>query len=799
MVHRAMPFLKAVPPFRPQPFVQDKFLSIKSRTPEQWEEMRRDILSRSDALALKIRQQRESGTVPILTVPLAEEAQNINRKVQRLTAMQGFVLSDEMVYKAFHDAVQFGAYDIAVQWLQDSILAQRRGPPYPIFVLEDLTQMLQQWALPLLPNSTESTGYRTLATGREQHVRVALALRSPVMAMDSDKFPSSHRAILCSTERATQYHLERTVMPLWSAADRMGLFFSELLASTDSGGDGDPLSCLPDAAVQGAAVRGLLGAFSVQHSFLNDAPRADDATTVCTHPTLQPMQAITSFYRAMAQCAAEAQEPHLLLALHTAFCAGFLMATTTDSGIVVSLNETAWLGYCVESDVLLKEGRQILEEFAMDFISLVYYGLHEYAANDQLWHLHDLLLTQRFVHTAIGQDADNEDECVVRAAGPTWVAASLARTGSFLLPTVASIRIIKEFLHFSQAMEGRDYAPGLRRQAAAAALYVAVATSSADWLEGLKYVVSAGVMNVEGLDMLMKRMRATGFLSACDGSAPVTSGVDAVSALADIFPEGPSTPIQSLSTDMLDAWVSLLVVRVLLLERDALVAVHARTAGGCAQQPESPEVEDGEQQENHEQNAEQEEVPVPRASTYDIVTAFRDDNTRAVRHTAYMTCLGRILQAAEGTKRTCTACSPSAALRMPGVAALAVLLSQLPRSAESDTYWAALSGNACQRLSQHHVEGSLPGSSLGVLMVLLARAEQWDALQQLVQSMSSNDTGAAGKTDGETDAPAFAETSLWSSLCIDPVLFGEVFSRARDAGRASLCAQLRKVREHLFF
>ncbi|KPA81448.1 hypothetical protein ABB37_03814 [Leptomonas pyrrhocoris] len=180
------------PAFHPAPFQHDKFLSIKTRSLETYTKLRSDVLQRSAELRTQLqrnqeRAKRRSGAAadetatttslhieaahtssslsaasvevpPLpLTPPQAEELLLLSKKVESLTEFQGLVLSDELAWRMFHLCVECGAPRQAIDnWLRKHLLAEHRGPPYPLFLLKDLATVLRTSVLSRLPESGAS-------------------------------------------------------------------------------------------------------------------------------------------------------------------------------------------------------------------------------------------------------------------------------------------------------------------------------------------------------------------------------------------------------------------------------------------------------------------------------------------------------------------------------------------------------------------------------------------------------------------------------------------------------------------
>lgn len=160
-----------VPKFHPKPYPVDKFLSIKSRTLENFVQHRKELLDRHVKL-LKARKEqlrrfyaswRETtvrgksdvesrmvseegnGSVPLppppppLSLPLAQEVEVLERKVVNLEEYHGFTPSDELIYRHFDLLIKLGAYLPALQWFVERIVERKRlGPPFPANILNGL-------------------------------------------------------------------------------------------------------------------------------------------------------------------------------------------------------------------------------------------------------------------------------------------------------------------------------------------------------------------------------------------------------------------------------------------------------------------------------------------------------------------------------------------------------------------------------------------------------------------------------------------------------------------------------------
>ncbi|KAG5490567.1 hypothetical protein JKF63_00687 [Porcisia hertigi] len=270
--HGVAPLLQ-FPQFHPISFPQDKFLSIKSRSLETYTKVRGDVLQRCANLCAQLQRQQEhaqqrrsdvttleetmenktsssptvgtSSQIPShpLTPHQAEELLLLTKKVEDLVQYQGFLLTDELVWRMLHLCIQCGAPQLAVGgWLQKHVLEEKRGPPFPLFILEDLTAALRFWVLPRLPESganlTCSSVVIAASSGNTQESR-SVAFEDGLAA--AQRFLWFHHlhpglsssiattAEVPSAAQAYTSHLfKEHVWPVWQALEAMNLTFADL-------------------------------------------------------------------------------------------------------------------------------------------------------------------------------------------------------------------------------------------------------------------------------------------------------------------------------------------------------------------------------------------------------------------------------------------------------------------------------------------------------------------------------------------------------------------------------------------
>ncbi|KPI84153.1 hypothetical protein ABL78_6799 [Leptomonas seymouri] len=278
------------PAFHPIPFRHDKFLSIKARSLEMYTKLRGDVLQRCAELRTQLQRNQEraersggeragqsattiavdrepavlsspafAGSVASSSLPLtphqAEELLLLSKKVESLTDYQGMVLPDELVWRMFHLCIQCGAPQQAIDnWLRKHILAEQRGPPYPLFIVEDLATLLRAFVLPRLPESGASlscsssrllsgeAGERGGLVGLESGL-VAAQRYLQVLSMQDDTDAAvvdgdhSQSGELYATHLAHNY-----VWPVWRSLEAMKLTLDALKDKEDVDGDGEDMA-----------------------------------------------------------------------------------------------------------------------------------------------------------------------------------------------------------------------------------------------------------------------------------------------------------------------------------------------------------------------------------------------------------------------------------------------------------------------------------------------------------------------------------------------------------------------------
>lgn len=171
--HAKPPSFQFPSTFQSKPYVFPKFLSIQSRGLPQLTKAQDDIKSRQEKLLRareeQLRSLQPSGpsssvaTLPPLTLHLARDLDVLEKKIVQLEGTQGFTLPDAIVYDHFTLLVRLGAYAPALQWLEEKIVMERRGPPFPLCVRQHLQEIMHYGIRPALPDSSASIRFPAAA------------------------------------------------------------------------------------------------------------------------------------------------------------------------------------------------------------------------------------------------------------------------------------------------------------------------------------------------------------------------------------------------------------------------------------------------------------------------------------------------------------------------------------------------------------------------------------------------------------------------------------------------------------
>ncbi|KEG07746.1 hypothetical protein DQ04_08921030 [Trypanosoma grayi] len=382
---------KPVPSFKPVPFKQDKFLSIKSRTAETYFNARQQILRRSATVmeqVKKLQHQKKTESnhsgescsfenggsssgiddgeyrervlmMTPLTSHMADEVDTWNRNLKNLGALQGFVLTDEVVYGAVSRNIRLGAFPYVLDWLRR--VAQERRLPVPTGMLRDLRVFID-FVQSALPSSSTSLLVVPETLLGASDVGATAAIGASAEDADVAALPR-----LVNASPYVRYLLMEMYIPVWECLLELGLLPS--VARDGSEAWGLLMEQRHDDVVAGLLNRMCCSGIAAppSSSSSNSASKENDVEA----PTV--LQAFTELLLALAQCAAEAKEFHLLIELQSVFCTVFVERGTDG----VSAASTGWRlrrsPWCVSV-----ADEEMLCRFANDFLATVYYGRHAY-------------------------------------------------------------------------------------------------------------------------------------------------------------------------------------------------------------------------------------------------------------------------------------------------------------------------------------------------------------------------------------------------------------------------------------
>ncbi|ESL10853.1 hypothetical protein TRSC58_01407 [Trypanosoma rangeli SC58] len=380
---------RPVPSFKPVPFKQEKFLSMKSRTAETYFNTRKQILKRSADVQVQVGklqqgQNREGDNACCerillgtpLTPHMADEIDVWNRSLKNLEAMQGFVLTDELIYGAIAKNIRLGAFPYALDWLGKC--ARERRIPVPTAVLHDI-RLFIDFLQSVLPSSNASLtkaheallGGAPVMAGATTPTIAEETGSAPFRPSEEENVDETGPTQLVNSSPYVRYILKELYMPLWECLSELGLLPSER-GETD-------WDHLIRTTQRNEMVLGLLGRlcscpcgdagtfpFSSASSSLPSAPpKAKTDSGIKVVPTA--LQAYTELLLALLQCAAEAKELHLIIELQFVFCMLFVEATPQgESTQGWRLKKTLWCSTETEEEILCR--------FANEFLAAAYYG-----------------------------------------------------------------------------------------------------------------------------------------------------------------------------------------------------------------------------------------------------------------------------------------------------------------------------------------------------------------------------------------------------------------------------------------
>ncbi|EKF29079.1 hypothetical protein MOQ_007154 [Trypanosoma cruzi marinkellei] len=410
---------RPVPSFKPVPFKQEKFLSMKSRTAETYFNTRKHILKRAADVQLQVRkrQQGQSGEEGDacsdrilrgnpLTPHMADEIDAWNRSLKGLEALQGFVLTDELIYGAISKNIRLGAFPYALDWLKKC--ARERRIPVPTAMLHDV-RLFIDFVQSVLPSSNLSLtrAHEALLAGTfvmagssgfaTNETRAA----APIGSSDAESGEETHAVQLMNSTPYVRYLFKELYIPLWECLVELGLLPLERIHKAETDGEHSLREACHDDMVLDLVSRLCCSPCSDATSFssCSPSPLSSSSSSHVTsldgrdNATAAVLKDYTGLLLALVQCAAEAKEVNLLIELQLMFCMLFVEPSIPgESTSGWKLKTTLWC-HC-QSD------EELLCRFANEFIAALYYGRLAYQGEMSL---------HRHICDSFGIGHDNED------------------------------------------------------------------------------------------------------------------------------------------------------------------------------------------------------------------------------------------------------------------------------------------------------------------------------------------------------------------------------------------------------
>ncbi|RNF08637.1 hypothetical protein TraAM80_02663 [Trypanosoma rangeli] len=380
---------RPVPSFKPVPFKQEKFLSMKSRTAETYFNTRKQILKRSADAQVQVRklqqgQNREGNNACCerillgtpLTPHMADEIDVWNRSLRNLEAMQGFVLTDELIYNAIAKNIRLGAFPYALDWLGKC--ARERRTPVPTAVLHDV-RIFIDFLQSVLPSSNASLtkaheallGGAPVMAGATIPTIAEETASAPFRPSEEENVDETGPTQLVNSSPYVRYILKELYMPLWESLSELGLLplergeadWEHLIRTTQR--NKMVLGLLGRLCCCSCGDAGAFSLYSASSSLSSAPPNTKTDSNIKVVPTA--LQAYTELLLALLQCAAEAKELHLIIELQLIFCMLFVEATPQgESTQGWRLKKTLWCSTEAEEEILCR--------FANEFLAAAYYG-----------------------------------------------------------------------------------------------------------------------------------------------------------------------------------------------------------------------------------------------------------------------------------------------------------------------------------------------------------------------------------------------------------------------------------------
>ncbi|KAF8281755.1 hypothetical protein TcYC6_0007670 [Trypanosoma cruzi] len=400
---------------------------MKSRTAETYFNTRKHILKRAADVQLQVRKRQQGQSEKEgdaccdrilrgnpLTPHMADEIDAWNRSLKGLEALQGFVLTDELIYGAISKNIRLGAFPYALDWLRKC--ARERRIPFPTAVLHDVRLFIDfvQSVLPssnlsltraheaLLGGTFVTTGPTALAT---TEAKTAVSIGSS----DAESGEETHAVQLVNSSPYVRYLFKELYIPLWECLVELGLLPLERSHEAETGWEQSLREARHDEMVLDLFGRLCCCPCSDGASFLSSTPSHLSSSSSSRDTTLDGrdkstaavLEEYTGLLLALVQCAAEAKEVKLLIELQLMFCMLFVAPSTPgESKSGWKLKKTFWCHSQSDEELLCR--------FSNEFISALYYGRLAYQSEMSL-HRHICSLFNVAHDNEDGDDADSSN------------------------------------------------------------------------------------------------------------------------------------------------------------------------------------------------------------------------------------------------------------------------------------------------------------------------------------------------------------------------------------------------------
>ncbi|ESS68974.1 hypothetical protein TCDM_02238 [Trypanosoma cruzi Dm28c] len=741
---------------------------MKSRTAETYFNTRKQILKRAADVQLQVRkrQQEQSGKEGDaccdrilrgnpLTPHMADEIDAWNRSLKGLEALQGFVLTDELIYGAISKNIRLGAFPYALDWLRKC--ARERRIPFPTAVLHDV-RLFIDFVQSVLPSSNLSLtraheallGGTFVRAGPTALATTEAKTAASIDSSDAEGGEETHAVKLVNSSPYVRYLFKELYIPLWECLVELGLLPLERSRETETGWEQSLREARHDEMVLDLFGRlcccpcsdaASFSSSTLSHLSSSSSSR-DTSLDGRDKSTAAVLEEYTGLLLALVQCAAEAKEVKLLIELQLMFCMLFVAPSTAgESTSGWKLKKTFWCHS--QSD------EELLYRFSNEFISALYYGRLAYQSELSL-HRH---ICSSFNVAHDNDDGDDNDE----------------REGG---------------MNCKEHDGDEDKLPSSFSNGKLRALDSMDVSSSTSWPESRRQ---------KTLDDILRNLLQNEASTLADAS------VYAALVLEDpaLIPEGDNSTGKHRFSKVEVEWMRVHLDICRRCHHGENVASELEEfflLGGVVAQGLETSISNMEDQQCF--------LALVMETIVGVVAASTAPATE--RYKLMVRVMTELLIRMEETqkKQQKEQREEATLLQLPlySAASAMVLLSPLLRTISSpervngdamDLNDAAALQKDALRLLQEMVRSVLNqptgfGNAYSVVLMLLPQVEMWEEVQRLLHKLDESDE-EGGAAHG------------FSSVILDQRVWAWLFRRARDAGRADICLFLRQRREKLFY